>query len=291
MSRTLLISWSLAGLAALSLACSDSAADAAAGLEPPAAVAEVAGPPLTIDFAKRDVPYVPTPQPVVDRMLELAEVGPDDLLYDLGSGDGRIVIAAARRGARGVGIDIDPERIAEANGNAEQAGVTDRVRFVEGDLFEADVHDATAVTLYLLRSVNRRLRPRLLEQLRPGTPIVSHDFDMTEWTPDAYEKLGRSEIYLWIVPAKVDGRWSWKGPDGREQTVLVEQEFQKLTAEANDAEIDEPLLRGDRISFVLRTHDGRSVQRYEGTVKGTLIEGRVSLDGGPFAPWRAVIAS
>jgi SAM-dependent methyltransferase len=151
-----------------------------------------------------DVPYVPTPPEVVDEMLRLAEVGPDDLLYDLGSGDGRIVIAAAERfGTRGIGIDIDPERVEEANANAETANVTDLVEFREQDLFETDFSDATVVTLYLLSEVNLRLRPRLLQDLDPGTRIVSHAFDMGDWEPEAVVDVEGRTVYVWTVPETV----------------------------------------------------------------------------------------
>ena len=150
----------------------------------------------------RDVPYVPTPEPVVDKMLELAQVGPKDVVYDLGSGDGRIVIAAAKKGARGVGIDIDPERIREAKRNASRAGVADRVEFREGNLFKADIRDATVVTLYLLTGVNRQLRPKLLGELKPGTRVVSHAFDMGDWQPVATERVGSSTVYYWVVPER-----------------------------------------------------------------------------------------
>jgi SAM-dependent methyltransferase len=148
----------------------------------------------------RDVPFVPTDQKVVEKMLELARVGPRDIVYDLGSGDGRIVIAAAKKGARGVGVDIDPQRIEEARENARAAGVEDRVRFVQGDLFKADIGDATVVTLYLLSTVNQRLRPKLLAELRPGTRIVSHAFDMGDWHPQATEQVGGTTVYYWVVP-------------------------------------------------------------------------------------------
>ena len=151
-----------------------------------------------------DVIYVPTPQPVVDAMLELAEVGPDDVLYDLGSGDGRIPVTAAKEfGIRAVGIDINPVRIREANANAEEAGVTDKVTFIEGDLFEANISDATVVSLYLLQSLNVKLRPKLLSELRPGTRIVSHAFDMAnEWEPEETREVDGSTIYLWTVPER-----------------------------------------------------------------------------------------
>jgi SAM-dependent methyltransferase len=147
-----------------------------------------------------DVPYVPTPHDVVEQMLKLAGVKKTDVVYDLGCGDGRIVIMAAQKfGARGVGIDIDPERIAEAKQNAEQAGVTDRVKFIQQNLFDADIREATVVTLYLLPSVNLRLRPKLLEQLKPGARIVSHSFDMGDWKPDKEIEYNGRKLYLWVI--------------------------------------------------------------------------------------------
>jgi SAM-dependent methyltransferase len=149
-----------------------------------------------------DVPYVPTRPELVEQMLKLANVKKTDVVYDLGCGDGRIVIMAAQKfGARAVGVDADPERIKEANANAEKAGVADRVKFVEGNLFNADIHDATVVTLYLLPDVNMRLRPKLLKDLKPGTRIVSHSFDMGDWKPDREIEVEGSRLYLWTVPA------------------------------------------------------------------------------------------
>ena len=151
-----------------------------------------------------DVPYVPTKEPIVDRMLQMANVKKGDVLYDLGCGDGRIVIAAAKRfGTRGVGIDIDPVRIAEAQENARKAGVADRVKFIQGDLFDAEIKEATVMTLYLLPEVNLRLRPKLLSELRPGTRIVSHNYDMGDWEPEQSAKLTvdgtEHVIYMWTV--------------------------------------------------------------------------------------------
>ena len=151
----------------------------------------------------RDVPFVPTPEKVVERMLDLAQVGPKDVVYDLGSGDGRIVIAAAKRhGARGVGIDIDPERIKEARANARKAGVANRVEFREGNLFDADIREATVVTTYLLSGINLKLRPKLLAELKPGTRVVSHAFDMGDWKPDGSAKVGTSSVYYWVIPER-----------------------------------------------------------------------------------------
>ncbi len=148
-----------------------------------------------------DVPYVPTPQEVVDRMLEMGRVGKNDVLYDLGCGDGRIVVTAAKsRGARGTGIDLNPVRIAEAKENAKAAGVADRVNFKVGDLFQADVSPATVVTLYLLPSVNVKLRPRLWQQLKVGTRVVSHAFDMgPEWPPEKKDEVDGRTIYYWTI--------------------------------------------------------------------------------------------
>ena len=149
----------------------------------------------------RDVPYVPTPQAVVDEMLKIAAVTKDDIVYDLGSGDGRIVITAAKKyQAHGVGVDIDPERVKEANANAVQAGVTDRVKFIEQDLFETDLKQASVVTLYLLPEVNLRLRPKLWRELKPGTRVVSHSFDMGDWKPEKTVQVEERTIYYWVIP-------------------------------------------------------------------------------------------
>lgn len=156
---------------------------------------------------QKDVPYVPTPTPVVNEMLRLAKVNKNDVLYDLGSGDGRIVITAAQKfGTRGVGIDIDPQRIKEANQNAKKAGVTDRVQFRQQNLFETDFSNATVVTLYLLPEINLKLRPRLLSQLKPGTRIVSHAFDMGDWKPQRVVNVGGQTIYYWTVPQRVSNK-------------------------------------------------------------------------------------
>src|SRR5262245_2195866 len=154
-----------------------------------------------------EVPYVPTPTEVVEEMLKVANVGKNDVVYDLGCGDGRIVITAAQKyGARGIGIDINPERIRESNENAKKAGVSDRVKFVQQDLFETNFSEATVVTLYLLPAVNLRLRPKLLADLKPGTRIVSHAFDMGDWAPDKIIKVQGNQtertVYYWVVPEK-----------------------------------------------------------------------------------------
>ena len=155
------------------------------------------------EIAAQDVGYVPTRTPVLNAMLRLADVKSTDLVYDLGSGDGRIIIAAAQEyGARGVGIDIDPRRIEEANENAKKAGVTDLVEFRQADLFESDFSEATVVTLYLLNTLNEKLKPILLEQLKPGTRIVSHAFEMGDWKPDHTREVDGTRIFMWTIPEK-----------------------------------------------------------------------------------------
>jgi SAM-dependent methyltransferase len=179
-----------------------------------------------------DVPYVPTPQQVVDRMLELAKVSGKDFVMDLGCGDGRMLVAAAVKfGARGFGVDLNPQRIAEARENARKANVADKVSFDVKNLFETSIKDADVLTMYLLPSVNLQLRPRILDEMKPGSRIVSHAFNMGEWQPDVAENVDGRNVYFWIVPAKLDGAWTIK--DGA-RTIRVElkQAFQRLEGSA-----------------------------------------------------------
>lgn len=160
------------------------------------------------DPVKRDVVYLPTPEVVVDKMLELGKVTKDDVLYDLGSGDGRIVIRAAQKyGARGVGVEIDPKLVQESQENAKKAGVADKVKFIQQDLFQTDFKEATVMTLYLLPQLNEKLRPKLFKELKPGTRVISHDFNMGEWQPEQVVKMdvnGREHlVYVWRIPEKV----------------------------------------------------------------------------------------
>lgn len=194
----------IAVLTAVSLGCGNAnqSNERAAGPTPPP---QSISPTPEGAKADLDVPYVPTPTDVVARMLSMAKVNKKDLLYDLGSGDGRIVITAAREfGARGVGYDLNPQRIKESNENARRNGVTDRARFKQQDLFEADFSGATVVTLYLLPDVNLKLRPKLLRELRPGTRVVSHNYNMGDWQPESVEEVEvkgtKHYVYFWTVP-------------------------------------------------------------------------------------------
>ncbi|MGX1586435.1 SAM-dependent methyltransferase [Brevundimonas diminuta] len=213
------------------------------------------------------VPFVPTEEDTVEAMLSLAGVGPGDRLYDLGCGDGRIVIAAARdRDARGVGVDVDPLRIADAMEFAGWAGVEHMVDFREEDLFSVDVREATVVSLYLLQSINVQLRPRLLSQLKPGARIVSHAFDMGDWQADERIKVADGYIYKWTVPASVAGQWSWTGADGTPCRLELEQTYQQVTGRAWLGEIEVNLLGaelcGERLEIELHANDATPVQRF-----------------------------
>ena len=203
-----------------------------------------------------DVPYEPTDEKIVHAMLDLAEVTSQDTLYDLGCGDGRIVVAAAlERNTRGVGIDMDPMRITEAIEYAGHTGVEYLVNFFEGDLLEADFSQATVVTLYLLDLVNVQLSPRLLDELRPGTRIVSHAFDMGDWKPDQRQSCGSINIYKWIVPAKVAGTWQWQTSSGETYRVELKQKYQQLSGKAwidgEEAQLKNALIKGDLLELVI----------------------------------------
>jgi hypothetical protein len=240
-----------------------------------------------------EVPYVRTPQPVVDKMLDLAEVGPDDFLIDLGSGDGRIVITAAqKRGARGFGVELDASLVESSNAAARQASVAERARFYARDLFDTDIREASVLTLYLLPAVNLQLRPRLLAQLRPGTRVVSHDWDMGEWQPDAkavVEGLAKpvmpvqtSTIYLWIVPARVAGRWNLQVEGaGVEPAMEVEftQRFQEISGVIRRTRgrtlLQSAHLRGAEIRFAVIDETRRPSEPvfFFGRVYGDTMEG------------------
>ncbi len=236
-----------------------------------------------------DVPYVPTPMDVVETMLSIGEVDGDDVLYDLGCGDGRIVIEAARTyGAKGVGVDLDPERISDSRRNAREANVTDMVEFHQGDLFELDLSPATVVTLYLLPEVNIRLRPKLLQELQPGTHVVSHDFDMGIWRPDSTIELDNSDVYRWIIPANVSGVWQWERGRNRYE-MRIDQYFQQVVAAMSGSEtartVSRATIDGDYFEMTFESDNGPV--RLKGTVNGDTISGTVSNEYEGELPWRA----
>ena len=261
-----------------------------------------------LSFAQAaDVPYVPTPMNVVEAMLNIAKVGPDDFVIDLGSGDGRIVIMAARKyGARGFGVDLDGALVAQARREAERQGVKDRVEFHARNLFITDIDRATVVTAYLFPAVNMQLRPRIFSELKAGTRIVSHEFDFGNWKPDEQVRVpvpGKSygppssEVFLWIVPANAAGRWQWRvAIDGTpvECEVAFDQTFQMLQgsgrAAGRAARIEGARLRGEDIAFALVAEvNGREIrQELTGRITGDTIRGQSRIAGaGGEAEWQA----
>ncbi|HEY8508149.1 MAG TPA: class I SAM-dependent methyltransferase [Steroidobacteraceae bacterium] len=228
----------------------------------------------------KDVIWVPTDDALVERMLEMAKVTKDDLVYDLGAGDGKIAIAAAKKfGARAVGVEYNPDMVKLAQCMAEVEGVADRAKIIQGDIFETDFSDATVVTLYLLPSLNLRLRPTLLD-MKPGTRVVSHSFTMDDWTPDQESEMEGGNAYLWIVPAKVAGTWTFREQDGNGQFVAkLDQTFQelKVTAGERGRKLTEGRLNGSDIEFIV--DDGRERAEVKGRVNGDRIEAKVTRNG------------
>lgn len=232
--------------------------------------------------AQLSVPYVSTEYDIVREMLNLAGVGPNDLVVDLGSGDGRIPIIAARdKGARGLGVDIDPARIRESRTNAAQAGVADRVSFRQQDLFATPLDEVSVLTLYLLPEINLQLRPRILSQMRPGARVVSNSFDMGDWRADRQVETQGTKIFLWIVPARVEGDWRLSLPGGGAADLNLRQRFQDLSGTVSVGGRSVPLrqaqLSAARIAFTADL--GGGPRRFEGLVEG----GGIAGDG-----WQAV---
>jgi len=240
-----------------------------------------------------DAPFIPMPFDVVNMMLELAEVTPEDMVFDLGCGDGRVVISAAAMGARGVGIDINAVRISESEENAKMIGVEDQVKFFQTDFFQVPLAKASVVTIYLLPEINVKLRPKLLNELKPGARIVSNDFDMGEWMPDSVVIAEKNIIYLWIIPANASGMWSWQygGKTGKSYSMNIDQKYQRLSGNITDssggsAALKELELRGDKIRIIIdEGNKGKTI--LSGTVKENAIEGTAALPNGSKQKWRA----
>jgi methyltransferase family protein len=254
-----------------------------------------------------DTPYVPTPKVVVDRMLELARVRPGDMVIDLGSGDGRIMIeAASRYGARGFGVEIDPWLVKRSNEAAAKAGVADRVKFLQQDLFKTDFHEANVLTLYLLPDVNLALRPKILAELRPGSRVVSHDFGMGDWRPDAEEtiaapdkKVGarkESQVYLWTVPANVAGDWVFElssGAKSRRTRLVLKQKYQFVSGSVEltghgDVPFSEGRLSGEELRLLLPPGAvDRGPVEMVGRASGNTLAGTLRKAGRELATWSA----
>ena len=232
-----------------------------------------------------DVPYVPTPRRVVQGMLDIAEVGPEDYLIDLGSGDGRIAIMAAERGARALGVDIDPVRVSEATLAAQVARVESLARFRRQDLFETPLREASVVTMYLLPDVNMRLRPRLLTELRPGTRIVSHNFTLGDWQPDAQLEIDASRIYFWIVPAVAAGEWIVEMPGGTRPHLSLEQTFQQVSGTLDGHVLRDVTLRGRQLQFTADLPAG--ARTFRAIVEDDAIVADTGGTAGGTSAWRA----
>jgi len=225
--------------------------------------------------------WVPSPQELVDKMLDMAKVTPQDYLMDLGSGDGRTVVTAAKRGVRALGVEFNPDMVALSKRNAAKAGVSDKASFIEADIFRTDLSHATVITLFLLTDLNLKLRPTILT-LKPGTRIVSNTFRMGDWEPEETVELGCDTYctaYLWIVPARVEGRW--KTAQGE---LALKQEYQKVSGTLKSGNVSAPIsrgrLRGDQISFMAAGAE------YRGRVNGGTIEGTVK-SAGKSTSWKA----
>ena len=248
-------------------------------------------------------PYVPSPQSVVSDMLRYADVGPTDFLIDLGSGDGRIVLTAAKVfGARGFGVEIKDDLVRKSNEAAQKEGLGERVRFMKQDLFKTDMSQATVITMYLLPDTVNLLKDKFLNELRPGTRIVSHDYPLTGWIPEKYVQMDLEDkvqisgvtttlIYLYVVPAKVAGKWSAQMPPAvskQPATLQLRQQLTRVSGSARldgkDVPLEDVRLRGDRISFKLSGRRGE----FSGLVKGSSIEGEVQT-GANKAPWSATL--
>ncbi len=238
----------------------------------------------------KDVIWVPTPDEIVERMLRMAQTTPNDYVIDLGAGDGKIAIMAAKKfGAKTLGIEYNPEMAKHAQSNAEKAGVTDKARIQQGDIFATDFKSATVLTMYLLPALNLKLRPTILT-MRPGTRVVSHSFTMDDWEADEISSLDGRRAYFWVVPANVQGTWRLSLPGGDSPEVTFEQKFQKIEGHVQLGTIQgglrEARLSGPNIMFTYV--DSAGVRRtFNGRVNGTTMEGMLRADNGAESRWTA----
>ena len=247
----------------------------------------------------KDVIWVPTPQALVERMLDMAKLTPKDIHYDLGSGDGRTVITAAKRGVQAVGVEFNPDMAALSERNAAKEGVTAKAKFINGDIFQTDFSHATVLTLYLLPSLNLKLRPTILK-MKPGTRVVSHAFSMDDWQPDQTENVEGRTAYLWIVPAQVEGTWRWNVTPGQKETELVlRQQFQNVEGlvkldNGKMGQLRNVKLVGDQVSFSIveiTGYSGNTRRDYTGRVSGNTIQGTFKIGDGSEVKWTATRAN
>ncbi len=240
--------------------------------------------------AGKDVIWVPTPPELVEKMLQMARITPKDFVIDLGSGDGRIAIAAAKKfGARSLGVEYNPDMVALSNREAQRQGVADKVKFVKADIFETDFSQATIITMYLLPDLNLKLQPKILDQ-KPGTRVVSHQFNMGEWQPDETANIDNRLAHLWIVPAKVGGTWSLRIDDqAQERRLVIRQSFQMLSVQFNSSNatlaFTDGRVRGDEVSFAIM--DASVRREFSGRVQGNSMNGTVRSAGSPDLRWSA----
>src|SRR5262245_13102375 len=241
----------------------------------------------------KDVIWVPTPQALVERMLDMAKATPKDYVIDLGSGDGRTVITAAKRGIKALGVEYNSDMVELSKRNAEKEGVSARAQFIRGDIFETDFSQATVLTLYLLPSLNVKLRPTILK-MKPGTRVVSHAFSMEDWQADQTDNVDGRKAYLWIVPAQVEGTWRWNnsGAGPQKYELVLRQKYQQVegVARFDDSmgQLRDVKLSGDRISFVVVDSTGR--REFSGRVNDNTMEGTVKTSSGE-SKWSATRAA
>ena len=242
--------------------------------------------------AKLEVPFEASPAQVVDEMIRIAEVTEQDVVYDLGCGDGRIVISAAKKtGCRGVGTDLDPRRVKQSRDNALKEGQSGRVAFLEQDLFKANLGEATVVMLFLSPDVNLRLRPRLLDELKPGSRVVSHWHTMDDWVPEKSLRVNWRNLHCWIIPAKVEGTWEWEadlGEGPQKFTMALKQLYQmvsgSISSPGDRKGIRKGKLKGPTLTFSVGK---KAEQRYQGTVSEAGIKGVIKTRSGGLIPWEA----
>ncbi|HSE00923.1 MAG TPA: class I SAM-dependent methyltransferase [Burkholderiales bacterium] len=250
----------------------------------------------TVGQEGKDVIWVPTPQALVEKMLDMAKLTASDIHYDLGSGDGRTVIAAAKRGAQAFGVEFNPDMVALSERAAAKEGVAGKAKFINGDIFQTDFSQATVLTLYLLPSLNVKLRPTILK-MKPGTRVVSHAFTMDEWQPDQTENVEGRTAYLWIVPAAVEGAWRWNGAGSgpKQYQLKLRQQFQSVQGEieldGRPGQLRDVKLRGDQLSFTVLDASGAR-RAFSGRVTGNSMQGLVKpLSGAGEAKWSATRAN